>query len=360
MSDIESTNWSGTAASNNAATPDGWPENQSYGSVNNCAREMMGAIKREWDRTHFTLTSGGTADAQTLTPSPAIAGYLTGQMYGFIAGVGLTNTGAATLNVSAKGATAIKRIDGSTALSAGDITAGNMHLVVYDGTNFRLLMPQTNLEGADLDITNTTALTAPATGDKMLVYDASATANRAMTLENTLKVINELTADASPDSAADYVVTYDASASAAKKVLLSNLGSSLTAASQAQMETATSTAVAVTPGRTQYHPGVAKAWCKITMSGGTPTLGVSHNVTSVSDNGPGLFTINFTTAFSSANYVFLGSGRATSASGGGGVNVYVRHNVDPLTTACAIQVMSDGGAVTDTFADIYCAFYGDQ
>lgn len=39
--------WSKTAASNNAAPPDGWPEGQLPSTVNNCARENMAAI-RTW------------------------------------------------------------------------------------------------------------------------------------------------------------------------------------------------------------------------------------------------------------------------------------------------------------------------
>ncbi|MFQ5954020.1 MAG: hypothetical protein ACE5JZ_03040 [Kiloniellales bacterium] len=75
------------------------------------------------------------------------------------------------------------------------------------------------------EITARAALTAPATGDELAVQDVSATAVRKITLANMLKVINVLTADATPDSAADYVATYDASAAATKRVLLDNLKS---------------------------------------------------------------------------------------------------------------------------------------
>jgi hypothetical protein len=37
--------WTTTAADNNAAAPDGWPEGQAPSTVNNCAREMMSQIK---------------------------------------------------------------------------------------------------------------------------------------------------------------------------------------------------------------------------------------------------------------------------------------------------------------------------
>lgn len=44
MSDVSS--WYPAAASNTAAAPDGWPEGMSPADVNNCAREMMAAVKR--------------------------------------------------------------------------------------------------------------------------------------------------------------------------------------------------------------------------------------------------------------------------------------------------------------------------
>jgi len=37
--------WSTTASSNNATPPDGWPEGQAPSTVNDCAREMMAAIR---------------------------------------------------------------------------------------------------------------------------------------------------------------------------------------------------------------------------------------------------------------------------------------------------------------------------
>lgn len=74
------------------------------------------------------------------------------------------------------------------------------------------------------------------------------------------------------------------------------------AASQAQMETGTSTSVVTTPGRQQFHPGHPKFWGYITLSAGTPTLQTSFNVVSIVDQGVGQFTFNFTTNFSSVNY----------------------------------------------------------
>lgn len=47
MSNIGS--WALAAASNNATPPDGWPEGQAPSTVNDCAREMMSAIRAQWD-----------------------------------------------------------------------------------------------------------------------------------------------------------------------------------------------------------------------------------------------------------------------------------------------------------------------
>lgn len=80
-------------------------------------------------------TAGGTADALTLTPSPAITAYAAGQTFRFIAGAS-PNTGAATVAIS--GLTTKELQNDGAALAAGDITAGKMCEIIYDGTVFQL------------------------------------------------------------------------------------------------------------------------------------------------------------------------------------------------------------------------------
>lgn len=82
----------------------------------------------------YVSTVGGTVDAITLTPSPAITSYGAGQEFLFIS-TG-ANTGAVTVNVNSLGAKAITK-NGTTALSAGDIGASAMVRIVYDGTRFQ-------------------------------------------------------------------------------------------------------------------------------------------------------------------------------------------------------------------------------
>ena len=80
------------------------------------------------------------------------------------------------------------------------------------------------------------------------------------------------------------------------------------AATQAEMETATATSDAafVTPGRTQYHPGVAKVWCQWEQTG-AHGITASYNMTSVADGGSAGNTDHlYDTDFSNTNYAIVG------------------------------------------------------
>jgi hypothetical protein len=81
------------------------------------------------------LTVSGT-DTITATVSPSLTAYAAGQMFAFVAAN--TNTGAVTINISTLGAKAITK-NGTTALSAGDLTANYLFVVVYDGTQFQVV-----------------------------------------------------------------------------------------------------------------------------------------------------------------------------------------------------------------------------
>lgn len=71
-------------------------------------------------------TAGGTADALTISTTPAITAYENGQLFGFYTGAS-ANTGAMTLNVDSVGAVSLK-INGSDP-AAGDVPANSMLLV---------------------------------------------------------------------------------------------------------------------------------------------------------------------------------------------------------------------------------------
>lgn len=128
------------------------------------------------------------------------------------------------------------------------------------------------------------------------------------------------------------------------------------AASQAEMEAATSTTVMVTPGRAQYHPGVAKAW--LVYNGSSGSILASSNVTSVTKNGTGDYTINFTTAFSSANYTVVGT-CGYSANAGAFLSVNRYATATPLqTTSARIECNVPGSRVDPEVVCVSC--FGDQ
>ena len=80
-------------------------------------------------------TTAGTSTAYTLTPSPAITAYATGQT--FWVKFNAANGAAPTINISALGAKALFFKDG-TAISIGAIDTNDILPIVYDGTGFRL------------------------------------------------------------------------------------------------------------------------------------------------------------------------------------------------------------------------------
>lgn len=134
--------WDVAAANNNSAPPDGFPENMNYSAVNNSAREVMAVLRRHLGDIRGNLVSGGTANAHTLTPAGTYTAYFDGMRFRFEAGN--SNTGATTLNVSGLGAANVVKLeptDGTyDALVAGDIVAGQIYDVVYDGTNTHFLV----------------------------------------------------------------------------------------------------------------------------------------------------------------------------------------------------------------------------
>lgn len=84
-------------------------------------------------------TSGGTAQAQTVTISNTGVTLTAGMTIDFIAGNANTDA-APTLTVNSLTAKTI--VTGANgALVAGDIASGQLHTVRYDGTSFRLINP---------------------------------------------------------------------------------------------------------------------------------------------------------------------------------------------------------------------------
>ena len=108
----------------------------------------------------------------------------------------------------------------------------------------------------------------------------------------------------------------------------------------------------------------AKAWVNFNGTG-TVAIRADGNVSSITDNGTGSYTANFTSSMTDANYALSASASRYNVSASfGGMNVILARDNDdgtgtaPTTSAVAIQCRSGsshvtGGNVYDTF-DVMC------
>jgi len=113
------------------------------------------------------ITTGGGTTTYTLTPTPAVGAYVTGQE--FKIKMNATNTGASTINVSGLGAKSLTK-GGATALASGDLLVDAVYKIVYDGTQFQV---------SGISATATTAATRAevATGTSNTVFNTPQNTN---------------------------------------------------------------------------------------------------------------------------------------------------------------------------------------
>lgn len=121
-------------------------------------------------------------------------------------------------------------------------------------------------------------------------------------------------------------------------------------ASQAEQETGTATNKVVQPGVQHFHPSAAKAWVR--FAGNTGAIGVSYNVSSITRNSAGNYTVNFTTAFSTVNYAVI-------ATPMGGSSLLIGTGSSSATGSCVVRSTFTDGTPTDpTTMSVVC--FGDQ
>jgi len=413
------------------------PKSQGDDHIKLLKNTIKASIKGWAGNVLLTGADAGAVNAYVITPTVALAAYATGMMVIFTPAN--TNTTTSTLNISALGAKDIKAVDGS-GLTANDLVAGSYYLLVYNGTNFRIINGPTKNYADNLAFS--AALPAQAgNGGKYITTDgvsaswndvlASPTftgvpaAPTAAVDTNTTQIattafvigqgyaklagptftgnvtVPTLAADATSAyainaawyggqagtssplmdgvaaagtskkwSPIDHVHPTDtslaplasptftgtpAAPTAAEDTNTTQLATTAfvlaQAASQAQMEAASSTTQFATAGNTNWHPGVAKFWLTCDALG---TINVSHNMTSITDNGAGDLTVTIATDFSSVNYPVL----ATPYSD---VALYIFIDKDPTTQAAgAFRATCYNGAAAADPTSWYFVGFGDQ
>lgn len=264
-------------------------------------------------------TAGGSTTAITIAPTIAPAAYAAGQFFLFLMG-GSACGNAPTLNVSTLGAKNIYKKDSATALVSGDIPANAIVAVVYDGTQFQMVnVPQT-LALAALSVPAVATGTGDATDTTGVgtIRGANATGTDKAGGQVLLKAgqgtgtgaggaVTIQTAPAgSTGSSANALVT---------ALNVDTAGAIQTGTASAAAGHTTAGSVTAPAARGARFKNTAKVWVK--FNGNDAAIFDSWNVSSVTRNGAGDYTINFTNAMTDTNYCCLVSGgnNGTLASG---------------------------------------------
>jgi hypothetical protein len=137
---------------------------------------------------------------------------------------------------------------------------------------------------------------------------------------------------------------------------LRNTGTVL--ATQTEMEAGSVLTSFVTPGRTQYHPGVAKAWGVVTAAGANRSP--VYNLDANGDTGTGDRLIQFTVPFSSG--VFSGYAQTAGDDANQVFALLAFPASDGTEIRCTTRQATDPGTSTTTLTDhgVAVAFFGDQ
>ena len=94
----------------------------------------------------------------------------------------------------------------------------------------------------------------------------------------------------------------------------------------------------------------ARAWVNFNGTG-TVAIRASGNVSSITDNGAGLYTVNFTTAMPDANYSTIVTASAQSGFVNDGIGVgCVNSNSAPTTTGVRVMTGTSNGPGSDLFS----------
>jgi hypothetical protein len=381
-------NWSTTAGSNTSAAPNGAPEGMTIASVNDTIRQVMADVR--------TLAAADTiAAASTTDIGTKDATWLT------LTGAAVTITSLGTVSAGiykhviynaahtlTHNATSLILIGGASRT----VASGDVSLFISEGSgNWRELI-YTDVSSLPASLASNT-FNGLQTLSGVSLIDANASIAAHATTMNPWSLGNYVTATGTavtftgmanaPQAGAEVEIYMNAAhvftdgavfevdgdanytATIGDRVLIRAKSTTVftvhprkkdgtavvppTAATQSQQETATSLLVPVTPGRQHFHPSAAKAWAKATFAG---AVIAGYNVTSVTDNGIGDMSFDFTVPFSTDDYVAIG----IIESGGAAYTASVQGQ---STTSCRMQCRDQAGNLIDATSMMFIAF-GDQ
>lgn len=289
-------------------------------------------------------TTGGSSNAFTASLSLIITAYVTGMRFSFLAD--RANTGAATLNIDSVGNTAIVRRDGSTALSSGDIVSGDVHEVIFDGTSFVLLNGAVFTGNVVGNVTgNASTATALQTARAIGIGGSTGLTATGVNFDGTAAINPSLTGTLEIANGGTGQTTAANAFNALKQTATTTSSGVGELATKAEVEARSAGALLLTAENFNNAVGVAKAGINFSTSGGTVTTLETFGLSSLADDGAGLFTANFSTNFNSANVFPAGCARRAATDN----NLFVafKQATGPSASACPFATSTGGGTVED-------------
>jgi hypothetical protein len=326
-------------------------------------RTQYASVGQVQDGTPQYLTSVAGTNVITATGALGLSAYVTGQTFRFVAAG--ASTGAVTLNINAIGAKSLVKTDGS-ALVSGDIASGAAVQVMYDGTNFQLLSDANGASETVTTLTATTKVVTPQVGSSSGAFTIQSANTTAVTVDasqnvgiGTASPTQKLQVYTSAATGGQIQITNSATgATSTDGVLIGYDGSNdviINNQENTQLKLYTSGILAASinsSGALSFNSGYGsvataygcRAWVNFNGTG-TVAIRASGNVSSITDNGTGNYTLNFTTAMPDANYAFKGSGIQSGV--GNGPTIAIANGATPSTTALNIISVNDAGSTQD-------------
>lgn len=284
INDLEVTDASNTAR---------FPENQLPSTVNNGARALEGIIARWYKDNNGTIAVSGT-DTYTATIN-VDTGFALYDGYTIVVDFANANTGAATINLtpdggSALGAKAIVKGQ-STALAGGEIVAGQKVALIYNGTAFQMMSPTASNVEEQVDYAEEWAnkaedslVSTAAGGDGVDDYSALHHANKASASASAASTseTNAATSETNAAASATAAATSETNA-ATSETNAANSAASAAASAQGfagvTLITASSTDIETTDARTYYQVDASSNTVSLNLpSIGTGNDGLSYTV----------------------------------------------------------------------------------
>jgi hypothetical protein len=325
------TKYSLTPANNNAAPPDGAPEGMLPSAVNDTMRDMMAQIRDVGDGIRggtYTMTApvitGGSINGTTIGATTASTG-----AFSTLSATGNTNLDGGTFVFNDSGADKDFRIEGDT----------NANLFFTDASTDRIGIG-TDSPAVLAHVQNTTATTDAVT--QILRIDSQSSGTPANGIGAGMEFATETAAGNTEIGATIEAITTDVTATSEDFDLsFKTMAAGAAAAERMRLKST---------GDFQFNSGYGsvataygcRAWVNFNGTG-TPAIRASGNVSSITDNGTGKYTINFTTAMPDANYAFS----ITAGTISGNYLFGTPYTNNPTTTALQFETVNPSSTSVD-------------